>query len=973
MHTNLRLLLILTAVLISGCSLDMSKDPVPPSWVTTMEIPLYQGSIGFNDFLKDSLITTQATGVDADSIFAFHDEVPIDRVEVGDQLSIDDIHKSFSQSIDDVTVDDSQIQESVTFDEVGVDPVTTTIQSELGPIELNNITPQGTDPFQLNQVYPDINNIPDGTTATIPAFTLTPLVKPFTFDDFDSATFSGGALEITIVNEMAITLGTPITVDLMEISGPDTLSIPGATVTFPDFIVPNDSATGTMDLSGLTLPGQILVQVTGASAGTEGNAILINQTVKESGFITRIGASNLVVTSATALIPEQTISNDGLIAMAEDSNKVQDARILNGTLDLSVNNQMAVDAVLDLTISSLEDAFGAPFTISGLTLNSGALTHQTYALDDYHMIMSLDAQQIDYSYQIHTLPTDPNKVLVAQTDSVVLELNLFGDAPGAPITFSEITGLIVPQHQSFSGAMDLSSDSELLVAQLSQGTLDIQIQNPMNQTLAGAPLLTVVLKELFTPSGDTLRIGPDEVILPGLNTFSIDLTDHTLRLPRNDQSLHYNAQVNTVYGEVGTYNLVDTLSVDIFVNGLAFSEITGYFTQDAIVDSNAITLDNATKVRNAVLQTGALNLSVENRLGVLADVHFTVNEFSKNGNPLDTTFTLDASALPQNVTIPLNDYLLTMPLDSQVVHYVSRVSLPSDEEMTITFGDSLLVNVDITDLSFQSVTGLVDPVVVDIDTIEQAITAFPDELQGIEFNTVNLVFHFNSNIGLPVFLTLNLSAENSAGETAASQIVDWNIIENPVVPVPNAEDLINIRPDKIIATGSASVGDPTQLGTVAVDQYLDGQLVIDIPLELILTGDSRIEASPEKIEGDMPQEIERAVLYTQIDNPFDFGTQIEVLISPDTLNFTGAGSQAPDTLLTLELIPGQSQLDSIVLDQQRIGWLSDTTYIKPMVYLLGNTDGAGNPLPSHFLSTDSLHIQLYGQIKALLDTQNGGK
>ncbi|MFQ6614997.1 MAG: hypothetical protein ACE5D1_09160, partial [Fidelibacterota bacterium] len=334
MHQTKWVIFTLTALLISACSLDPSKKPMPPSWESTLEIPLYQGSIGFKDFLKDSLITTQPTGVDADSIFAFHDEVTIDRVEVGDQLSIDDIHKSFSQSIDDVTVDDSHIREAVTFDEVGVDPLSTSIQSVLGTIELNNITPQATDPFQLNQVYPDINNIPDGTTTTIPSFTLTPLVKPFTFDDFDEATFSAGTLEITIVNQMVITLGTPITVALLEVNGTDTLAISGATVSFPNFIAPNDSATGVMDLAGLTLPGQILVQVTGGSAGTEGNSILIDQAAKESGFVTRIGASNLQVTSATALIPEQTISDTGLIVMAEDSNKVQDAQILNGALDL---------------------------------------------------------------------------------------------------------------------------------------------------------------------------------------------------------------------------------------------------------------------------------------------------------------------------------------------------------------------------------------------------------------------------------------------------------------------------------------------------------------------------------------------------------------------------------------------------------------------------------------------------------------
>jgi len=41
------------------------------------------------------------------------------------------------------------------------------------------------------------------------------------------------------------------------------------------------------------------------------------------------------------------------------------------------------------------------------------------------------------------------------------------------------------------------------------------------------------------------------------------------------------------------------------------------------------------------------------------------------------------------------------------------------------------------------------------------------------------------------------------------------------------------------------------------------------------------------------------------------------------------------------------------------------------VYLIGNTDHNGVPIPSHFLSTDSLNIQLYGRVRALVDTQAG--
>ncbi len=971
MHLRQGLSITISLIILASCSLDFSKKPTPPSWNVTLEMPLYDGSVGFKDFLQDSSITTEPTGSGTDSIFAFHENVAIDRVEVGDQLAIDDIHKSFSQSVDDVTIADNQIVESQAFSEVGVDPLTQSIHSEVGLIELNDIPTESTDPFQLNEIYPGINSVPDSTTTSIPSFDLTPQVKPFSFNDFDQATFTGGELSLTIVNNMPITLGTPITVQFLEISGPDTNIISGASVQFNSLIAPDDSSQGIMDLTGLTLPGNILIKVTGSSAGTEGNDITVDQSVKESAFYTRIAASGLQVTSAVAKVPEQVIQDTGAIEMAEDSTKVEDAQIRTGTMRLSVNNQMAINAVLDLTIPSLVDGNGTPFQVTSLNLSAGQPVQEDYSLDQYHMVMQLDSQKIEYSYEIHTEDTDPNLVQISETDSVVLNLDLFGDSPGSKISFSAVTGMIAPQHQNYSGSLDLSSDSEILEAQLSQGALDIVIQNPLTESQSGAPILNIVLKEIFTPSGDTLRLGPDLVLQPGENDFSVDLSGHSLRLPLDDQTLHYSATVHTNYGEVGIYNLLDSLNLNINVHDLAFSQVTGYFTQDAIVDSNGIDLNNATKVQQAELGTGQMELTVENHLGVLANVHFIINEFSKDGVGLDTSFDLNSSPDPQGIILPLEGYLLSMPLDSQMVHYVSRVSIPSDQEMTISFGDSLQVNVDMTDLSFQSVTGKIDPVHVNIDTVEQSITAFPDALQGIEFSTVNLDFHFNSDIGLPVYLTMNLTAENDAGETAVSHIDNWNIIENPVVSMPNAAELINIRPNKIMATGSAVVGDSTQLGTVATDQYLDGNLSIEIPLELILSGDSRIEGDATEMQSSLPSELEEMVLYAKVDNPFDFGTQIEVLVSPDTLNFSVNGPEIPDTLMTLDLLPSQTQLDSVVLDSVRIGWLSDSTYIKPIVYLIGNTDHNGVPIPSHFLSTDSLNIQLYGRVRALVDTQAG--
>ena len=50
--------------------------------------------------------------------------------------------------------------------------------------------------------------------------------------------------------------------------------------------------------------------------------------------------------SATAKIPEQTISEIGTIELEPDSNKVLEATILEGSMVIEVDNHMAVSSML---------------------------------------------------------------------------------------------------------------------------------------------------------------------------------------------------------------------------------------------------------------------------------------------------------------------------------------------------------------------------------------------------------------------------------------------------------------------------------------------------------------------------------------------------------------------------------------------------------------------------------------------------
>ncbi|NQU27561.1 MAG: hypothetical protein HQ528_04665 [Candidatus Marinimicrobia bacterium] len=589
-------------------------------------------------------------------------------------------------------------------------------------------------------------------------------------------------------------------------------------------------------------------------------------------------------------------------------------------------------------------------------------------MDNHTLVMLINNQSVNYSYQIVTDDSDPNMVILSETDSVVVDINMFGALAGEQITFQTFQGIVESQEMSVDGGMNMDSDSEILEALISNGNLNIEIDNNINLTAGGVPGVNITLPELFMPNGDTLKIGPED-LNPGLTTIPVDLSGHILRMERNSQVLNYVANVVTPYGESGSYNLQDSIAININIAGLTFESITGYFTQDALVDSSTISLDNATKVQDAVMNSGQLVLRMENHIGVTADINFHIDEFLMGGTALDTTLELGSETTSQEHIIPLTGYTLSMPLDNQNVHYVSRIAIPSDTEMTLTFGDSIAVDVNIVDLAFQSITGMIDPVFVDIDTIEQSITALPDELEGIEFAEVEMIMDFTSNIGVPVLLNLTITATNADGDFAESQIIGWNITDSNQVRIPNAEDLINISPDKIVASGLATVGSADVVGTVAADQYIEGQFLINAPLELIITEDASIELDPELVDTeDFPQELERVVLYAKYDNQFEFGTQIEVYAAHDTIEFD---SGSPDTLLTLDIIANHTGTDSVILDEDEFDLFdgSQELYVKTSVQLTGETDGEGNPVPSKFLSTDSLKILLYGALKVLVDPE----
>ena len=953
-NRSINILSVVSCLLIcSSCSIepDIKKLPIIEP---RLGFSLYQESITLNDveiLTGDSSITIESY-TSGDSIFVFNKTVNIDKQEVGDKLSIDDINKQFSQNIDNITIDDNQVDETIGFNPVGIDPVENIVSSDIGIISLDNIDPQTTDPYLFASIYPSVNDFPDGNTVDIPSFDLEPVMNNFSFNDFSQAVFNSGSLSLTIVNNLVIPLGD-IDIILKNLDGSD---IVGTSTTIVGPINSGNQETGILDLSGITLPGSIIVEVTGSSPGDDN--VLINDEAKNSSFSVEISGTDLEVTSATAKIPAQTISESGSISLAADSNKVIFATIANGSIIINIDNYMAVTSEMNLSIPSLKMPNGNNFQTSiSIAGNSNNITNQTN-ISGYSLAMDIDNQEVNYDYDVLTTNTGDDLISISSSDSIVVNIILQGSSDGEQLSFSSFEGMVTPQDLGFDGVIDIESDSDILEASLNAGSLIININNRINTTSQGAPSAVITINEIISSSDNQPLVINTGSMYGQLEPITIDLNGYNIIMDQDDQELNYEADVETIY-EVGSYSLLDSIEIAIIVSELGFSTVRGYFSQDAMSDSNSISLDDSTVVHAAVLKSGNLSLTIDNSIGVVADVFFKINEFNKNQISLDTTFTINSGV--SDLQIDLSGYSLIMPsnVDTQRVNYISKISLPSDQEMTLSLSDSILIDVNMTDMVFSSITGQINPVTVNIDPVEQNIDALPKELEGFDFQDVEMVLDFTSSIDLPVYLNLIIAAYNDANGDSIVKEISQNIHIDPRIQIPDASELINIRPDRIIARGSAQVGNIDSVGTVANDDSLSGTMSVRAPLVFMVDADALISPDPTELveEGDslgIPDEIIDAELILSIDNQWTFGMNLTVLMAPDSASLSNSDV---DTLISgFSFSPMTIIKDTLSLNKHEFDLLNQSpNWIQPQLRVIPIDNQ-----PVYFLSTDTLTITIDG-------------
>ena len=267
------------------------------------------------------------------------------------------------------------------------------------------------------------------------------------------------------------------------------------------------------------------------------------------------------------------------------------------------------------------------------------------------------------------------------------------------------------------------------------------------------------------------------------------------------------------------------------------------------------------------------------------------------------------------IDLSLDGYKLSLnpDLDPQTINYVSSIDIPSDELITLSFGQSILIDVNMDSLSFSQISGYVDPVIVEIDSIEQNID-IPNEVRDLDFSVINMDFSFQSSLSLPVILNLQLlSINDETGEIYRKFIDNKNITDSSKFSVDSIEQLINIKPNRIIATGNATVGSLDELSYISTSDSLSGYITIAAPLAFEIDENSEVEFESEEFKPVEINDLITASLFFDYDNDLEMGANILILVATDTNYFYNGQS---DTLAKLMIEPLKTDSDSILLYSQ---------------------------------------------------------
>jgi hypothetical protein len=396
----LQFFLILLAIM-QGCNI---KEPTAPNWDVTLNIPITAKNYTLFDIIekKTSLVQHYTQGTDLNLLY-YSDIRQIDKLTLTNKLKIDDFTKTESATMGPLNVNSDSVGTQVGFNWIS-SQVTPGSQSIVPPVN----------PYNLSSNFGSAGQF---QTVTIQSGSVDLKITNY-FPSPVSINMSGFYIKNRTDGSIVLQYTAPVTIQ------------PSST-----YIIKSIPLT-----QGITVENQLLLQCIISTDGSGGQSITIpNNSIGITSFF-----HDLKVSQATAIIPNQNpVVVDGT-ALIDDGdtqpNKFTYVNLNSGNLNVSITNNLNLDANYTLTLDNLQTKTGAVFTSSGsIARKSTKNAINNLSLSGYSLVSGSGSptNQVVYHITFNWIPSNDYRT-VSSTDGVS------GTIDAKSIIVNQFTGQMKP-------------------------------------------------------------------------------------------------------------------------------------------------------------------------------------------------------------------------------------------------------------------------------------------------------------------------------------------------------------------------------------------------------------------------------------------------------------------------------------------------------------------------------------------------
>lgn len=601
-------ILIVFVAFLGGC-FDMPKDVVAPSWDANLKLPLTNYSYTLLDAIKDDSALIYSKNPENYGLIYYNKTDSLEEIKLGREVSVDQFSFTTSKQIGEIKIND------------------------IPPIVIELKVEDWTDNVKSG-MYQDF---PENTSVVLSPFSGT--------DQFKEVTLNDGYMDIIIKNNL------PVDLELRGMLIRNAITKSTIIERYVDNIVyvnANDEVNLPFNIAGKTITDSLEYY---GIFHTDGSNGVLCQIPYKAGTEIKATLRNLSIESALAPIPEQDpiILSDAV--EFDDSNKILNAVIDEGSFNVSIRNDFSTEINVQLIVNQLINSYGQQYSVSrNIPAKSNVVISES-SLKNWQLKFNSLSNSVNYTANARILNSNGRDVRINISDNVTINGNFSRIVLGSIEGQIKPTRIVFPEkriHSDFDelnkkndfSQLNFSNNSDIYINLISEADVDMIFNGNLvisngNTSQNKSINLSNILINTNNPTKISLK---DYGLLNILNSFSGDVP--------TDFILTGNALVNPYYRSdivIPNKNLISpSITYDI---PFEFNISGGNITDTLDIDINS--KDDIDKLKS-------IELVLELKNTIPAEVSFYSEVIGPYGNVM---FSIPLNSSESNrITVPAPTY-----------------------------------------------------------------------------------------------------------------------------------------------------------------------------------------------------------------------------------------------------------------------------------------------------------------------------